>query len=349
MLKLRGGGAELLASSNGRGSTGSSRTTTTCERRSNRRRPALERAAARWHSPSGGLAAARVPERGAHPLRSHGGPTVDPGPRLRGPLCRGRRHRLLAGHHGQQTGGTRSSSGSGAISVTSADANALYNDAYADILPMMGITEEHHLGPERTVLARGREKLEEALALYRHRRHRRRRQHPVGARAITTHLPPHPAEHWYRESSHCIARRVTDHGSLVPAHAGAGPHRQRRDRRVRRACPRGASDLRRRRRCRRDALTSTTSRPSQCPRATRPAPAVARRRTTPADHERHTLALVEETYKQFKAPSPRSVLSRDEFDRYTAEGAPMGLDEVVAYALEDPAPVLHGTTMLDDS
>ena len=53
-----------------------------------------------------------------------------------------------------------------------------------------------------------------------------------------------------------------------------------------------------------------------------------------------TLAdYVEETYEQFNAPSPRSVLSPEDFERYAAEGAAMGLDEVVAYALEDPAPV----------
>ena len=48
---------------------------------------------------------------------------------------------------------------------------------------------------------------------------------------------------------------------------------------------------------------------------------------------------VEETYSQFNAPSPRSVLSPEDFERYVAEGASMGLDEIVAYALEDPAPV----------
>jgi hypothetical protein len=45
---------------------------------------------------------------------------------------------------------------------------------------------------------------------------------------------------------------------------------------------------------------------------------------------------IEETYTQFNAPSPRSVLSSEEFERYVAEGAAMGLDEVVAYALDDP-------------
>jgi hypothetical protein len=48
---------------------------------------------------------------------------------------------------------------------------------------------------------------------------------------------------------------------------------------------------------------------------------------------------VEVTYEQYKAPSPRSVLSPEDFERYAAEGAGMGLDEIVAYALEDPAPV----------
>jgi hypothetical protein len=46
---------------------------------------------------------------------------------------------------------------------------------------------------------------------------------------------------------------------------------------------------------------------------------------------------VEETYSQFNAPSPRSALSAEDFERYVAEGAALGLDEAVAYALEDPA------------
>jgi hypothetical protein len=53
-----------------------------------------------------------------------------------------------------------------------------------------------------------------------------------------------------------------------------------------------------------------------------------------------TLAnFVEETYQQYNAPSPRSALDPEEFDRYVAEGASMGLDEVVAYAMEEPVPV----------
>lgn len=46
---------------------------------------------------------------------------------------------------------------------------------------------------------------------------------------------------------------------------------------------------------------------------------------------------VEETYSQFHAPSPRSILSREEVQRYGREGASMGLDEVVAYALDRTA------------
>ena len=42
----------------------------------------------------------------------------------------------------------------------------------------------------------------------------------------------------------------------------------------------------------------------------------------------------EATYTQFKIPSPRSVLTAEELERYATEGAAMGLDEVVAYALE---------------
>ena len=44
--------------------------------------------------------------------------------------------------------------------------------------------------------------------------------------------------------------------------------------------------------------------------------------------------MVEQTYKQFNAPSPRETLTPEEFARYSAEGAAMGLDELVAYALE---------------
>ena len=48
---------------------------------------------------------------------------------------------------------------------------------------------------------------------------------------------------------------------------------------------------------------------------------------------------VEETYTTYNAPSPRSVLSPEDLDRYVAEGASMGLDEVVAYAMEEAKPV----------
>jgi hypothetical protein len=48
---------------------------------------------------------------------------------------------------------------------------------------------------------------------------------------------------------------------------------------------------------------------------------------------------VEETYLTYNAPSPRAVLSPEDFARYAAEGASMGLDEVVAYAMEEAKPV----------
>jgi len=46
---------------------------------------------------------------------------------------------------------------------------------------------------------------------------------------------------------------------------------------------------------------------------------------------------VEENYSQFHAPSPRSILSDEEMERFGREGASMGLDEVVAYALDRTA------------
>jgi tetratricopeptide (TPR) repeat protein len=46
---------------------------------------------------------------------------------------------------------------------------------------------------------------------------------------------------------------------------------------------------------------------------------------------------VEQTYKQFEAPSPRDAVSPEDYERYAAEGAAMSLDELVAYALEGSA------------
>ena len=70
------------------------------------------------------LAAARLPQRGARPLRGHGEPGMEPRPGLRGPLRRGvRRHRLLAGRlpggRALVHGGARGSGGSSATSARS--------------------------------------------------------------------------------------------------------------------------------------------------------------------------------------------------------------------------------------
>ena len=135
------------------------------------------------------LAAARVPERGARPVRGDGGAglvastrSVPPAsPRGSGASPTGRpttRRRTLV--HGGAPDLARDGD-KGEI------ANALYNDAYADILPLMGLSGEELTAAQKAPQYAGgpREARRGAGALSRDRRQGRRGQHPVGAWAAT--------------------------------------------------------------------------------------------------------------------------------------------------------------------
>ena len=224
-------------------------------------------------------------------------------------------------------------------------ANALYNDAYADILPMMGLTgEDLTLAQKEPSYARGRAKLEEALALY------REIGDTAGEGNILWALGSYhyftaavvPAEHWYRES--LALHRAAGHRTMEAwslhmlalveigngVVADSGEHAREALRIFHEAGDVGGITLTL------DDLASVAVAAGDPPRAGRLYGAARHLQTTSGT----TLAIfVEETYKQFNAPSPRAALSSEDFDRYVAEGARMGLDEVVAYALEDAAPV----------
>ena len=224
-------------------------------------------------------------------------------------------------------------------------ANALYNDAYADILPLMGLTgrdlTEAQKAPKFAV---GLAKLEEALALYREAGDQAGEGNILWALGSYHYFTSDsvPAEHWYTESlklHRAAGHRTMEAWSLhmlglvqigmgkfddalANARAALGHFRDAGD-------VAGITLIL-------DDLASIAVSAGDPPRAGRLYGAARHLQATSGT----TLAMyVEETYSQFNAPSPRSVLSPEDFQRYVAEGAAMGLDEIVAYALEDPAPV----------
>jgi tetratricopeptide (TPR) repeat protein len=221
-------------------------------------------------------------------------------------------------------------------------ANALYNDAYADILPLMGLTGQDLTNAQKAPRHNaGRAKLEEALALYREIGDTAGQGNILWALGsyeyFTTDIAP--AEHWYeeslqlhRESGHRTMEAWSLHmlalvqigigkfgDAAVHAREGLGLFRDAGD-------VAGITLIL-------DDLASIAVSAGDPPRAGRLFGAARHLQATSGT----TLAMyVEETYTQFNAPSPRSVLAPEDLDRYAAEGAAMGLDEVVAYALEDP-------------
>ncbi len=224
-------------------------------------------------------------------------------------------------------------------------ANALYNDAYADILPLMGLTgealTEAQKAPKYVV---GLHKLEEALALYREAGDQAGEGNILWALGSYHYFTSDsaPAEHWYTESlklHRSAGHRTMEAWSLhmlalvqigmakfddarANARAALGHFRDAGD-------VAGITLIL-------DDLASIAVSAGDPPRAGRLFGAARHLQATSGT----TLAMyVEETYLQFNAPSPRSVLSPEDFERYVAEGAAMGLDEIVAYALEDPASV----------
>ena len=224
-------------------------------------------------------------------------------------------------------------------------ANALYNDAYADILPLMGLSGHDLTAAQRAPrYAEGLAKLEEALALYREIGDKAGEGNILWALGSYTFFTRAgaSAQHWYRESLqlhreaghrtmeawslHMLALVQIGEGEIVES----ADHAREALVIFRDAGDVGGITLIL------DDLASIAVVAGDPPRAGRLYGAARHLQATSGT----VLAnYVEETYEQFKAPSPRSVLSPEDFDRYVAEGARMGLDEVVAYALEEPAPV----------
>ncbi|MDO8485211.1 MAG: adenylate/guanylate cyclase domain-containing protein [Candidatus Limnocylindrales bacterium] len=215
-------------------------------------------------------------------------------------------------------------------------ANALYNDAYADILPYMGLAGMEF--PEEAAGV-GRAKLEEALALYRE----------VGDKAGEGNVlwglgsyhyfanAGNEAERWYLESlalHRDSGQRTMEAWSLhmlalvTIARENVGPSRDYARHALRHF--RDAGDV--------AGITLVLDDLASIAVAQDDAPRAARL-FGGARHLQHTTGTdlanyVEETYKQFDAPSPRGALPPEDFERYGAEGAAMSLDELVAYALE---------------
>ncbi len=224
-------------------------------------------------------------------------------------------------------------------------ANALYNDAYADILPLMGLSGKGMTAVEREPrYQEGQRKLEEALALYREIGDKAGEGNilwALGSYAYFT-VSGLPAEHWYRESLelhrqaghrtmeawslHMLALVQIGHGeygeSAQHAREALGIFQDAGD-------VGGITLIL-------DDLASIAIAAGDAPRGARLYGAARQLQATSGTMLAN---YVEETYDSYNAPSPRSALSPEDFDRYTAEGARMGLDEIVAYALEDPAPV----------
>ena len=224
-------------------------------------------------------------------------------------------------------------------------ANALYNDAYADILPLMGLSGKEMTAAQREPkYQEGQAKLEEALALYREIGDKAGEGNilwALGSYAYFT-VAGLPAEHWYRESLelhrqaghrtmeawslHMLALVLIGRGenaeSTQHAREGLGIFREAGD-------VGGITLIL-------DDLASIAVAAGDAPRGARLYGAARHLQATSGTMLAN---YVEETYDSYNAPSPRSVLSPEDFERYAAEGAAMGLDEVVAYALEDPVPV----------
>ena len=216
-------------------------------------------------------------------------------------------------------------------------ANALYNDAYADILPYMGLAVEN-LPPETS--RTGQAMLEEALALYR----------DIGDRAGEGNIlwglgsyqyfarAGDEAERWYQESLalhresgqrtmeawslHMLALVTIGREDVEPS-LDYARHALRHFRDGGDVA--GITLVL-------DDLASIAVVRGDPPRAARIYGGARHlQRTTGTDLANY----VEETYKQFDAPSPRDALPPEDFERYSAEGAVMSLDELVAYALEE--------------
>ena len=212
-------------------------------------------------------------------------------------------------------------------------ANALYNDAYADILPFMGMAD---LPLDVSI---GRRKLEEALALYREIGDKAGEGNVLwglGSYHYFSRQGPE-AERWYLESLalhresgqrtmeawslHMLALVTIARDDVIPSFEYARHAlRHFRDGGDVAGITLVLDDL--------ASIAVGMGDPRRAARIYGGARHL--QRTTGTDLANY----VEQTYKQFDAPSPRTALSPEEFERYGAEGAAMSLDELVSYALE---------------
>jgi predicted ATPase/class 3 adenylate cyclase len=218
-------------------------------------------------------------------------------------------------------------------------ANALYNDAYADILPFMGLA-----GAElpKVTTETGTAKLQEALALYRE----------VGDKAgegnVLWGLGSYhyfaraggEAERWYleslalhRESGQRTMEAWSLHMLALVTMAGEDASRslayaQHALRHFRDGGDVAGITLVL------DDLASIAVTQGDAHRAVRLHGGARHLQQTTGTN---LAGYVEETYKQYSAPSPRDAVTPEEYERYAAEGAAMSLDDLVAYAMEGSA------------
>ncbi len=220
-------------------------------------------------------------------------------------------------------------------------ANALYNDAYADILPFMGVMPGTSADQVQhtTRFLDGRAKLERALELY------REVGDDSGEANILWALGSYyfftndavGAEPWYQRSldlHRTSGNRTMEAWSLHMlslVHVGRGQVDAARrdasealDRFTEGGDVAGITLIL-------DDLAAVAVADGDLPRAGRLYGAARHLQQTTGTG---LATFVEETYAQYNAPSPRKALSAEDLERYAAEGAAMGLDEIVAYARE---------------
>jgi predicted ATPase/class 3 adenylate cyclase len=217
-------------------------------------------------------------------------------------------------------------------------ANALYNDAYADMLPYMvgGEPPAQHLGSSE-----GRAKLEEALAIYRELGDKAGEGNILWGLGSLQYFTrdTQAAKHWYQEAlalQRETGQRTMEAWSLhmlalvTFARDHAQPslgYAQQSLRHFRDGGDVAGITLVL------DDLASIAVVQGDGARAARLYGGARHlQQSTGTD-----LANVAEstTYRPVDVPSPREALPPEEFERYAAEGAAMSLDELVAYALEE--------------
>ena len=224
-------------------------------------------------------------------------------------------------------------------------ANALFNDSYASILPLMGLTGHELTEAQKAApFQHGLDQLQRALDLYREIGDEAGEANILWALGSLYYFTAEadPAEHWYQQSLELhrkSGQKTMEAWSLhmlALVQVAMGKWRQATDnanhalRHFHEAGDVSGITLVL------DDLASIAVTAGDTARAGRLYGAARHLQATSGTN---LATYVEETYTQFKTPSPRSVLSPEDLERYGAEGAAMGLDELVAYALETPAGV----------